>query len=325
MKSTLWTVFSLILLIAFNDFLLASPRGRILFSFVDWPTQKAAASTVATALEEPARLALAKTQLAAPKTQSVPKKTADASSHLKAHSLQPTPTASPPQPAPQVKAASAPAVPSAEQVTQNWSAIPQGFFNQPRHVSLCRDSEIVMRTQSGRAKVRMPKRAKLQVVAQDGMALVVAPSPNSPLRGEVEMDATDFKEVFTAAYDEVIQRKAEVANKEPLADLKASPSLQATEIKTDVLGAPPSKADDGTYPLLVSSMKSGEVTEIKPEHVKYWGEPVRSKVEGKEYWIVKVKFDSLTQFGKFETEAYARVLQGKVDGWSYAGSGEPVP
>jgi hypothetical protein len=38
-----------------------------------------------------------------------------------------------------------------------------------------------------------------------------------------------------------------------------------------------------------------------------------------------VKYETQTMFGKFETEAQARIKNGRVEKWVYTGSGEVVP
>ena len=68
-------------------------------------------------------------------------------------------------------------------------------------------------------------------------------------------------------------------------------------------------------------MKSGQVTEIKPENIKEWGEPQLN--DG--IWSVIVKYETQTMFGKFDTEAQAQIKNGKVEKWIYTGSGEVVP
>ncbi|MDB6006677.1 MAG: hypothetical protein JWR15_3664, partial [Prosthecobacter sp.] len=87
----------------------------------------------------------------------------------------------------------------------------------------------------------------------------------------------------------------------------------------------PTKDADGSYPLLLASMKSGEVTEIKPDNIKSWSDPTQEKIDGTEYWTVNVKYETQTMFGKFETEAQARIKNGRVEKWVYTGSGEVVP
>jgi hypothetical protein len=72
-------------------------------------------------------------------------------------------------------------------------------------------------------------------------------------------------------------------------------------------------------------MKAGEVTEIKPDNIKSWSDPTQEKIDGTEFWTVNVKYETQTMFGKFETEAQARIKNGRVEKWVYTGSGEVVP
>jgi hypothetical protein len=72
-------------------------------------------------------------------------------------------------------------------------------------------------------------------------------------------------------------------------------------------------------------MSAGEVTEIKPDNIKEWGEVAREKIDDTDFWTIIVKYETVTMFGKFDTEAQARVKNGKVLKWVYTGSGEVVP
>ena len=72
-------------------------------------------------------------------------------------------------------------------------------------------------------------------------------------------------------------------------------------------------------------MKSGVVTEITPQSITRWGDAEKGEVNGKPCWNVPVEFDAATAFGRFHTEAFARVVEGRVSGWYYKGSGEVVP
>ncbi len=62
----------------------------------------------------------------------------------------------------------------------------------------------------------------------------------------------------------------------------------------------PKRNPDGPYPLLLASMKSGQVTEITPANVVKWSDRA-SEVCPK------------------------RRVNGKVEKWIYTGSGELVP
>ena len=48
-------------------------------------------------------------------------------------------------------------------------------------------------------------------------------------------------------------------------------------------------------------------------------------LEGKPAWSIKVQADVDTVFGLQPAEAQALVRDGRVKGWFYTGSGEPVP
>ena len=48
-------------------------------------------------------------------------------------------------------------------------------------------------------------------------------------------------------------------------------------------------------------------------------------IQGKPGWAIKVSCNVKTVFGMQPTEAQALVLNGKVTGWYYTGSGEEVP
>jgi hypothetical protein len=48
-------------------------------------------------------------------------------------------------------------------------------------------------------------------------------------------------------------------------------------------------------------------------------------LEGKAAWSIKVQADVETVFGLQPAEAQALVRDGRVKGWYYTGSGEPVP
>jgi hypothetical protein len=223
----------------------------------------------------------------------------------------------------------APVFPPVDEVTQNWAVVPKGFFNTPKQVTMKKDLELKMQMGKATAATTFKAGTKIFVMGQEGTNLVVGASAGSPMRGLVAMDETDFKEVFTAAYEQVKVVQTENARK------AHEYRLAAAERAKNAPAAPagggsssndkPTKAADGTYPLLLASMKSGEVTEIKPDNIKSWGDPAQEKIDGAEYWTVNVKYETQTMFGKFETEAQARIKNGRVEKWVYTGSGEVVP
>jgi hypothetical protein len=72
-------------------------------------------------------------------------------------------------------------------------------------------------------------------------------------------------------------------------------------------------------------MRAGLVTEVTPNSITHWGSAEQGNHNGKPCWMVTVDYDAQTAFGKFSTTAVAKVVDGRVAGWFYKGSGEPVP
>ena len=235
----------------------------------------------------------------------------------------------PAEPAPDPNGFVPPIFPPVEQLTQNWSVIPASYFSQPKQVTMKKDLEIAMKVGAGSSKASFKTGGKVFVMGQNGGNLIIGSAPGSPMRGEVAMDDTDFKDVFIAAYEQIKVVRTEQARKAheyQLAAAERAKSSPATGAKAGGgSNAKPEKDKDGTYPILMASMKSGEVTEIKPGNIKSWGEVNQEKIEGTDYWTINVKYETQTMFGKFETEAQARIKNGKVDKWVYTGSGEVVP
>lgn len=209
---------------------------------------------------------------------------------------------------------------------KNWTAIPKSAF--PRQVKLKRDLALQMKIGNSTASTQVKAGSTMFAVGQEGNEILVAQTDTSAMRGKVGLDDTNLKEVLTDIYErwkvartETLRRAhefklvaAERAKNAPPPTQGATASVSAGNIK-------PARDKDGTYPLLIASMKSGQVTEIKPETIKEWGEP--QLTDGA--WTVIVKFETQTMFGKFDMEAQAQIKNGKVDKWIYTGSGEEVP
>ncbi len=223
----------------------------------------------------------------------------------------------------------APVFPPVDEVTQNWAVVPKGFFNTPKQVTMKKDLELKMQMGKATAATTFKSGAKIFVMGQEGPNLVVGASAGSPMRGLVAMDETDFKEVFIAAYEQVKVVQTENARKAHEYRLASAERAKNAPASSSGGGSSsndkPAKDADGSYPLLLASMKSGEVTEIKPDNIKSWSDPTQEKIDGTEYWTVNVKYETQTMFGKFETEAQARIKNGRVEKWVYTGSGEVVP
>lgn len=222
-----------------------------------------------------------------------------------------------------------PVFPPVDELTQNWAVVPKGFFNTPKQVTMKKDLELKMQMGKATASTTFKAGTKIFVMGQEGPNLVVGASAGSPMRGLVAMDDTDFKDVFTAAYEQVKVVQTENARKAHEYRLAAAERAKNAPASSSGGGGSsndkPVKDADGAYPLLLASMKAGEVTEIKSDNIKSWGDAAQEKIDGVEYWTVNVKYETQTMFGKFETEAQARIKNGRVEKWVYTGSGEVVP
>ncbi|MDB6139947.1 MAG: hypothetical protein JWO94_3019, partial [Verrucomicrobiaceae bacterium] len=259
----------------------------------------------------------------------------------KAEEPKPEPKAEPkPEPKPEPEMAAAPPPPepekpkegefvappmkTLEEATNNWTKIPPSIFNNTRFlVTLAKSVEV----KGAVGATKIPAGGKANINSQNGPNLVVSPGPGSPFKGEIAIEDTNVKELMTTAYDqwkvafvESARRRFEQQKQEAL-----NPSKNAKGGKAMLADTKPEKAPDGSFPLLVASMKAGEVTEIKPDNIKKWGEVGKEKVDGQEMWTVTVTFEAVTPFGKFETDAQAQVKNSKVQKWIYTGTGEVVP
>lgn len=91
------------------------------------------------------------------------------------------------------------------------------------------------------------------------------------------------------------------------------------------LNSAPQKDASGAYPILVSSLLAGDVTEFKPADVRSWGDVTEEVVNGVPQWRVELVYRVKTKFGPFDVTASAYVQGGKVVRWIYTGSGEVIP
>lgn len=236
----------------------------------------------------------------------------------------PEPMPETPKPVVDPNAFVAPTLKSIEEVTQNWAVIPPGAF--PRQVTIKRDLQLNMKIGNSTAGTQIKAGGSLYAVGQDGSNLYVSPSDTSPMKGLVPIEDTNIKDVLTQGYEQ--WKINHIATLKRAHEYKLAAAERAKNAPPTAKGGTakagndqPAKDKDGTYPLLLASMKSGQVTEIKPAAIKEWGEA--KLTEG--YWIIPVKYETETMFGKFDTEAAAYVKNGAVEKWIYTGSGEVVP
>jgi hypothetical protein len=211
-------------------------------------------------------------------------------------------------------------VPTIEGITKNWTEIPKGLFAQRPHILVSKDVELKL---GGGAGMTLKSGGIAVALDQNGDTLVIAPTTNLAARGTISLKDTDIKKVISEMYDQWKVAQAELAKsgagKGPQDDFgkrKLPPTLRNTK---------PTRNSDGSYPILVESMRLGQVREITPSKIKKWGEAQLEMINGKEYWTVVVNYTTSTMFGDFNVDAQARVYGGKVERWVYMSSEETVP
>ena len=208
-----------------------------------------------------------------------------------------------------------------EMLTANWTKIPPSAF--PRPVHLTKDVEFKMSVGTS----KMAAGGAAVALAFDNGMLTIAPTETSPARAVVSLDATDLKSILNTAYENWKPLRTDMLRKlyaRKLAGLKSQGVMMAPTGSLDA-GGKPVRNPDGTYPVLLASISSGQVTEVTTKNVHSWGEPTPAKIEGKDGWSIKVNYDATTIFGPMPVEAQALVVDGHVKGWYYTGSGEEVP
>lgn len=231
----------------------------------------------------------------------------------------PKPVDKPAAPAP---TSSGPKVETIEALTGNWLKIPVSAF--PREVKLLQDAMFKMSV--GTSKIAAGGVAYV-MSAENGL-LTLAPTVTSPARAQLPIDGTDLKARLNAVYAKwKVTREEElkaIAMKKALNQSSAPVAAAPSSSEVDA-GGKPVRDSTSAYPLLLASMRSGQVTEIKPENILSWNDPQPVTIQGKPGWAVKVECNVKTIFGLQPVEAQALVLNGKVTGWFYTGSGEEVP
>lgn len=225
----------------------------------------------------------------------------------------------------------APVFPPIEEVVKGWMEIPKSAFNPPRPVKVMKPLEFVRVINGNKIGSKMPAGGTAYVTGQEGLNLMVAtsPDPGAPA-SQVSIDDTDLKAVLTAAYENWKVNMTEYKRRQHLFAKESAGRAQEAKKSGGGPSAPvsagaPAKSADGSYEVLLASMKAGQVTEITPTNVKKWGDAQMEKIDGKDYWTVIVDYTTKTMFGDFDTQAQARIFNGKVEKWIYTGSGEVVP
>lgn len=236
-----------------------------------------------------------------------------------------------------------------EQLVGNWKQIPPSAF--PRKVTLKAKAKYIFAGGAGSSTA--PAGAKTFAISLSGGKLVITPNTQSKVRGTISIDDTDYKEILGEEYEKYKQRKkkevyarrvrareiaeseVELAQETSSTNTSQSRPNQVTSISRipkdqlsdyeNEIGKMPEADNDGRVPIMVSSIRSGAVSEIRLNEISYWG-PIRYEiVDNRAYWTATVNYKTTSLFGTFPTEAMALMRNGKVENWLYTGSLEEVP
>lgn len=217
-----------------------------------------------------------------------------------------------------------PVFPPIEEVVKGWKEIPKKAF--PREVTVMKDVEFAASTNGKEFHTKVASGGTIYVLDQAGDNLIGAPAPTSQLRAEIALNDTNLKQLLTDGYEQWKPKMVEYQRRQWNFKKMAKDNPVESGITIPMgSGGRPVRGADGTYPLLIASMKSGGVTEITPANVKKWGAVNVEKIDGQEYYTIIVDYTTKTMFGNFDTSAQARIRDGKVVKWVYTGSGEQVP
>lgn len=236
-----------------------------------------------------------------------------------------------------------------EQLVGNWKQIPPSAF--PRKVTLKAKAKYIFAGGAGSSTA--PAGAKTFAISLSGEKLLITPNTKSNVRGTISIDDTDYKEILGEEYEkykqwkkkevyarrvrarEIAESEVELAQKTSSTNTSQSRPNQVTSISRipkdqlsdyeNEIGEMPEADNDGRVPIMVSSIRSGAVSEIRLNEISYWG-PIRYEiVDNRAYWTATVNYKTTSLFGTFPTEAMALMRNGKVENWLYTGSLEEVP
>ncbi len=207
-----------------------------------------------------------------------------------------------------------------EQLTKNWTVIPPSAF--PRQVKLSKAVQV--RMAAGNAT--LPAGSTAYALSSQANVLLVAPTASSTARGQVFVHDTDLPTQVRESYERWKKGRIEMAHTAWKKQQTAGSNTTSVNMShaVDGLGRPKPNPD-GSYDLLLASMKSGEVTDIKVNKIRRWGTPQTKLIDNKPTWTLSVFYETIAFCGPVDAEAQAQIRDGKVMRWIYPGSGEPVP
>ena len=225
---------------------------------------------------------------------------------------------------------------SLESRVGNWRKVPKNAY--PKVVTLKKavDLELMVNGKvGGKSTLRIGQQA--YPVSLEGSQLTVSGNPgNTTMTGSIPLDDTDFKDQVRKTYDTWKHRqesrvrklrKAEIqrllagGESEAAASISAPPPNSAS---ASALGEEPAVNTDGTVQIMIDSIKSSAVKEIKLGQIQYWRWNGYEEVDGKDYYTGVVGYTASTIFGEIKTEGKALIRGGKVIKWIYNGSEEEI-
>lgn len=220
-----------------------------------------------------------------------------------------------------------PDIKSLEELVGNWHEVPKSAFpemvviNEPIEVTIERDGKVIGSSSYPEGRQLYPislSNGKLQVSAsKDGKGAV----------GSIDIDATNFKEQVREKYEDWKTRQMNLyakRQKEEKRRLETITEESSSAQNTDPLGKAPERLPDGSIPVMVESIKNGEVTEIKLDRISDWRWIGQEEYGGTTYWVGAVAYLAETIFGEIYAEGKALIRDGKVVKWIYSGSEEEI-
>lgn len=202
-----------------------------------------------------------------------------------------------------------------EALTANWREVPKSAF--PRVVKILKDTNFTFSV--GTSLIRAG--AEVLAVGMENGLLVVSPGESSPARQSVAVDDTDLKPRLVSVYEQWKIDRVEEARR-AFEELQRRP--KPTSPPVDEMGKPVLAAD-GTYPLLMARLRTGQPSEITPFNIVKWGKPEHEVIKGAAMWTIEVQYKARTMFGEMYVDTLVHVQEGRVRDWVFKGSGEPVP
>lgn len=208
-----------------------------------------------------------------------------------------------------------------EQITKDWSAIPSRAF--PRTVK----TKVPLAFEIGGQAVELPAGSEATAAGMvAGMLIVMHKEDKAGNRIEVPLANTDLRENMTALYERYKEhRRSLVMKQRAHARELRSRSNGASEEQMKLAGPKPEVRAGGVIPVMLDSLKSLNLTELKPDSITSWGNLDFEKIDGIVYWTGTVQCTVENPlFGPQPTEAMALIKDNQVVKWIYTGSREPV-